>query len=252
MSRTQWSWQDLKDELGRNRSRSELVERWKSGEVNPSRVSAQKLDKHAPGSLALFDLPMWGLLGLGPKTEQEIERLLKKAVDSGLLPDEIGATVGMDNAYRRTYPEALYGPASLVMEGSLSSFNKLILLTRQAEASFDDRKHAEYIACLYMLFPTIAKIPYFALSTVGIAQAISDLHGRVEWSRVSFGVDWNVVQSAIDSLENECAREKLLLSWIRPNGSCEAGPIRRSKIGRALDIGDPSSMLGDLTDLGDR
>ena len=252
MLQTKWSWQDLKDELRKNRARSELVEKWRAGEVNPSRVSAQKIEEHAPGSLALFDLPMWGLLGTGPKTEREIERLLKKAEDSGPLPDQIDATIGMDNAYRGAYPEALYGPLSLVMDRSLASFNRLIVLTREAEAGFDDRRHAQLIESLYLLFPTIAKFPYFAPSTIGLAQAISDLHGRVEWSRASFGVDWNVLHAAIDSPDDESEREKLLLSWIRPNGSCAASPIRRSKIGRAPDIGNPSSAVGNPIDMGDR
>lgn len=242
MSKTQWSWADLKQELGKNRARSHLVDRWRNEEVCPYRVSAQKLDKRVPGSLALFDLPMWGLLGLGPKTEREIQRLEGLAKSSGPLPDEIGATVGMDNAYRGCYPEVLYGPASLVMEGSLCSFNELILRARRAEAQFNDREHADYIESLYMLFPTIAKISYFAPNAVGLAQAISDLHHRVEWSRASIGVDWNVIRSAIEATDSEDTRHELLLGWIRAGDSNETSPIKRSKITLATNIGDPSAV----------
>ena len=245
MSKTQWSWADLKQDLGKNRARSHLVDRWRNEEVCPYRVSAQKLDKRVSGSLALFDLPMWGLLGLGPKTEREIQRLEGLAKSSGPLPDEIGATVGMDNAYRGCYPEVLYGPASLVMEGSLRSFNELILRARRAEAQFNDREHADYIESLYMLFPTIAKISYFAPNAVGLAQAISDLHQRVEWSRMSVGVDWNVICSAIVGPDGEREREALLLSWIRPNTSGQISPINRGKFVPASDSGDPSSVLDD-------
>ena len=251
MSKTQWSWADLKQELGKNRARSHLVDRWRNEEVNPYRVSAQKLDKRVPGSLALFDLPMWGLLGPGPKTKREIQRLEEIAESSGPLPDEIGATVGRDNAYRGCYPEMLYGSASLVMEGSLRSFNELILRVRRAEAHFNDRDHADNIASLYMLFPTIAKLPYFAPSTVGLAQAISDLHHRVEWSRASVGVDWNVICSAINGSSEEADREELLLAWIRSGASGQISPINRGNIVSASDTGDPSLVLGDLNERSD-
>jgi hypothetical protein len=62
--------------------------------------------------------------------------------------------------------------------------------------------------------PTIAKISNFTPSAVRLAQTISNLHHRVEWSRVSVGVDWNVIRAAIESTDNEVDREELLLSWI--------------------------------------
>ena len=51
----------------------------------------------------------------------------------------LGATFGMDNAFRGYYPEALYGPASLMMEGSLRSFTVLIARAGRAETQFNDR-----------------------------------------------------------------------------------------------------------------
>lgn len=243
MTETRWSWSELKRELRRNRSRSSLVDKWRSGTVNPYRVSAEKLDSHAPGSLALFDLPMWNLLDQGSKTERDILLLERKAKDSGLLPDAIGGTVGMDNAYRGMYPRELYGSASLVMEGTISAFNQLVVMVRRAEASSDDKSHATHIENLYLLFPTIAKIPYFRPSTIGIAQAITDLHHRVEWSRVKFAVDWEVIKSAIEAPADESEREELLMSWIGRQVSHHKNPIIHGKVEAAADVENPSVIL---------
>lgn len=224
---TGWSWDDLKRELRKHRSRSALVDKWRTGEVSAYRVSAKKLFDAAPRSLALFDLPMWNLLDNAVKSENEIKRLVRGTSNRDPLPDEFDTEISIVTAYRSTdYPS--HTPIDkLVAAGDIRALNSLVVRTREAEAARDDRDHAESVRGLYLIFPDIAKLPYFQSSIAALGQVLRDLHCRVPWSKATIGVDWPAIKAAIDQDESEDDRWRRVEDWLRPYTSESCCPVQQ-------------------------
>ncbi len=211
------------------RGHSGLHEKWLTGKVALSRVSAAKLDSLAPGTLELFDLPLFPLLSDSPVREADVFDLLSKyrRAEVGLgdlmpwkFPDEL------QRLERRDFSPVMSvtDTANLFLYGTPHSFAVLLGVVRVAESRRDIELHVRASQDLYRALPFILRAPWFKESREDFIALLNQLRSRVLLSARLFDVDWDVVFRQESDLGISLCR------WKRPR--CPAS-------GRFADLEDP-------------
>lgn len=207
--RSQWTLDELKDALGEHRTRSNLVENWLNGSKSPYPVSARKLKREVPGSLELFNLPLWLLLRNSPRSIKYCQKAMSAYVRA---PSEIapyrfsGELSEIDNLHDLP-PITREDSDALVRRGDIYALTAIVALTREMEASYRDYEHAYHIANLYRILSTIGKIDYIKPHVSLLCDAIEGIHHRVVSTALMIGVNKNIICEQIESRDYEPIRE---------------------------------------------
>lgn len=250
---TGWSWQDLKERVGRNRERSALVNRWEDGAISPSRVSARKLAKKVPGSLEIFDLPLWSLLANRPRSAKECKKALNQYLESEsqLAPYRYPETLGLGDRWYAFEPTHRDDSETMVMRADIYALTSIVALVREAEAEYRDEEHSFHLANLYRMLAPMSKIEYVRIYIPLLAILIQGLHERVPYTKNAIGVDWKLLNFQILS-DHFCPLAKLRPHHtLRGEHALDGDPIiygdivRRSSIGSSLDLVDSCLSVND-------
>jgi hypothetical protein len=213
----------------KDRDHSGLHEKWLAGNVALSRASAAKLDSLAPGTLELFDLPLFPLLSDIPVREADVFDLLSKYRRAGVglgdlmpwkFPDE------RQRLERRDFSPVMSvtDTDNLFLYGTPHSFSVLLGVVRVAEWRRDIELHVRASQDLYRALPFILRAPWFKESREDFLALLHQLRSRVLLSARLFDVDWDVVSRQESDLAISLCR------WKRP---------RCPDTGRFVDLEDP-------------
>jgi hypothetical protein len=187
------------DHLYRERSRSRLMEKWLSGQSTLFRISAAALDKRIPGTLSVFELPLFELLANAPISERRVARLLEpyrvkeghffygscpwvfpdldaKMADKTIVP--IMSETDMEN---------------LKAYGTVDSFCVILGIMRAAEARGDLSMHLFAAQYVFRALPMVLKLPWFAPFTKELGRQLFRLRDRVLYSHFYFDVNWRLL-----------------------------------------------------------
>ncbi|WP_156969984.1 hypothetical protein [Arenimonas malthae] len=213
------------------RTMSGLHEKWADGSTALSRGSAVKLEKVAPGTLEVFDLPLLPLLAQRPLSEGEIFTLLlpyrraqKAGGHSELLPWQFP-----DEQERIRYKDfvpimSVTDTENLFLYGTPHSFSALLGIARLAESKGDVMLHLRAFQGIYRSLPFILRAPWFHQNRSELIELLHSIRCRMHLSAALFDVDWDVIS------RQETDPTITLCRWRRP---------RCSVTGRFVDLEDP-------------
>lgn len=213
----------------KDRDHSGLHEKWLTGKTALSRVSAEKLDRIALGTLEVFDLPLFPLLSDLPMSEEDVFDLLstyRRARDSSAGPMPWKFPDEPERLERRDFSPVMSvtDTASLFLYGTAHSFSALLGIVRVAESRRDIELHVRASQDLYRALPFILRAPWFKESREELIALLDRLRSKVPLSARLFDVDWDVVSRQ----ETDVAIS--LCRWKRP---------RCPDTGRFVDLEDP-------------
>ena len=177
------------EHIHRDRSPSNLMGKWLAGDVLPSHASAKALERRIPGTLWVFELPLFPLLANFPVLRQDLRRLTADweareempgmGPDWRLPPDSEGRTV----CY-------LCDTSSLVSRGDLWGLTALTAIMRLAELEGDQPGHVAASKDAFRALPALMRLQWFGPSAHAIFQQLEALQHRMPYSKVSFQADW--------------------------------------------------------------
>lgn len=223
------SWSEFdKMYVERGRSRSNLGEKWRKGIVEPRRYSAEKLNERLPGTLAVFESPLWVLLENRPFSKPEIGRIMSdyRPVEASDLPffwlfpeDEARWKQG------RCAPTlTMRDTGGLVHRGDMWGFTALLWTMRYAEADGDQELHHRASEDMYRAMPMALREPWLADHATALFELTEAIRARSLYSFFLFDVDFDVVKRQATDPTYEPVRE------LRP---------RDPVTGRFLEVEDP-------------
>jgi hypothetical protein len=181
----------------RGRSDSGLVKLWLSGKVSPGRQSIASIDRHLPGSLAFYDLPLFELLEDRPLSRKRVEALLspyrtpperpnpwcfpndKELIEQGLYVGTLQLW-DCDTLYRR---------------GDFWGFQAIVGLVRLAEATGQQDFHMVCAQNMFRALPSVLRRPWFFEHFDLLYACLEGIRWRHEYSGRIFDVDTELLRS---------------------------------------------------------
>lgn len=182
----------------RGRSRSQLGEKWRKGTVEPQRRSAMKVNEGLPGTLAVFDSPLWVLLENRPFSQSEIERIMSdyRPEKSRCIPffwlfpdDEVRWT-----QWRCAPTLTVLDTGGLVHRGDMWGFIALLWTMRYAEAVGDQELHHRASEDMYRAMPMALREPWLAEYATEFFKLTEAIRARSMYSFYLFDVDFDVIK----------------------------------------------------------
>jgi hypothetical protein len=179
----------------RGRSRSHLIERWRSGKTLPSRLSAVAVDKYLPGTLEIFDSLLFRFLEDRAMSEKDVIKLLEPyKAPSGSSYEWAFPNDWEPGVKRHWVPIALeFDTAALARRGDVWGFIAILGLVRLAEARGDAALHNEACMDMYRALPAMLKLPWLLLHVDLLKQCLHQIRERELFSTMMFDVDWDVI-----------------------------------------------------------
>lgn len=206
------SWPEFdKMYVERGRSRSNLGEKWRKGIVEPSRYSAEKLEDRLPGTLAVFDSPLWVLLENRPFSQSEVAKIMsdyrpQKASDLPffwLFPND-----EVQWKQRRCAPTlSMRDTGGLVHRGDMWGFLALLWTMRYAEADGDQELHHLASEDMYRAMPMAIREPWLADHATTLFELTEAIRARRSYSFYLFDVDFDVIKRQATDPTYEPVRE---------------------------------------------
>ncbi|MGB5664286.1 hypothetical protein [Eudoraea sp.] len=197
LTKTNWSWEELKRRVGKDRSRSYLVDQWRKGEVTPGPGSARKLEKEVPGSFELFSNPAWWLLRDYPVSAREVQKSIASYIPKNKGFDfyayQFPELLSPTDKLQRKVPFHEDDSMMLYLRGDIHAFALILALVRKAEAERRDEMHMIHIADLYRSLPTLGRLPYIRPHFHLVRQMVDALRGRLLYTDLMVGVDWPLI-----------------------------------------------------------
>lgn len=197
------------DALYEGKADSKLIGKWRKGTHVPTRSSALKLEKIAPGGIALFDLPLWKLLENRPLGIKEIDRLMspfrydpKCWWQYWSFPNDFepGRELRSGGLMIRHDLDGLF------QRGDIYGFTAIVAAVRTCEAQ-GDALHGEACAAMYRALPALYKAPWFAGQRELLESCLHQIRSRVWSSLIKFDIDWDVINRQVEDPEYEPKRE---------------------------------------------
>lgn len=166
--------------------------KWRSGEVIPSRASAVALERDVPGTLWLFDLPLFPFLA-----DQQIRRAdVRRAIEPWRIEKlhELGPDWELppdDDGRSRYY---LADTSAFVHRGDIWGLAALVALMRQAEVDGDQQGHCAASMNAFRALPALMQTPWCAPSAHSLFELLIGLQRRMPYSFACFEASWNIIQ----------------------------------------------------------
>lgn len=203
-----WS-EFAKQYVYRGRARSSLADKWRAGVIQPTRFSAQRLERFLPGTLAIYDSPLFLVLEDRPFTVQELRKLFapyREARDQLIVwkfpnDDELRE--------RRHWVPTLHekDTSSLVRRGDIWGFIATVWVARMSEARGELDHH--FMACMdvYRAAPAALKEPWLASHADQLFELLETLRSRVPSTLIMFDVDVDIIKRQASDPNHEPIRE---------------------------------------------
>lgn len=216
----------VKQYVYRGRARSSLADKWRAGVTQPTRLSAQQLERFLPGTLAIFDSPLFSLLEDRPFTVQELRNLFAPYRDTRVplfvwrFPNDEALRE------RRHWVPTLHekDTSSLVQRGDIWGFVTTVWVARMCEAQGELDYH--FMACMdaCRAAPMALKEPWLASHADQLFQLLETVRARVLSTFMMFDVDLDIIKRQASDPNHEP------ISEYRPRD-----PVTR----RLVEIEDP-------------
>ncbi len=179
---------------GPGRSKSALLFKWLSGETVPSRQKILQVDRSIPGTLSLYEHPIFDLLANLPIPLGEIEDCLAPfAWDAPF--DEKGWR--FHTHYQTEKPAQVFvrnDTAALRDSHDINGIAILLGLVREAEAVGRTINHMTYMAEVYRSLPALLSIPWFRPHRDLVCWCMQRVHARDPLSFHMLSVNWDSIR----------------------------------------------------------
>lgn len=180
----------------RDRSRSNLIQRWLTRTSVPSRRSAMAIDKMVPGTLEIFDSLLFRFLEDRAMSACAIVKLLAPYK----APSGSGYEWSFPNdeelrAKQHWVPIALeFDTGGLARRGDIWGFIAILGLVRLAEARGEAVLHCEACMDMYRALPAMLKLPWLRAHVDLLKECLDQITHRELFSTMMFDVDWDVIR----------------------------------------------------------
>ncbi len=206
------SWLEFdKTYVARGRTRSNLGEKWRKGSAEPTRYSVAKIDERLPGTLAVFESPLWLLLENHPFSKFEINGVMCE-----YRPDEASGLPfswlfpGDEERWkqRRCAPTlSINDTDGLVRRGDIWGFVALLWTVRYAEADGDQLLHHMAAENMYRAMPMAIREPWLSGYVDELIDLTETIRARYLYSFYLFDVDFDVIKRQASDPTYEPVRE---------------------------------------------
>jgi hypothetical protein len=177
------------------------VYKWLKGKNCITKSKAKQVDTKVPGSLEVFNLPLFDLLKNSTIRKAELDRILSDYIDSSdellfwRLPERYkGRNDGT--------PIPIIHHENLDMlyqRGGVFSFIAILYIVRRSEAEGDTFMHLEAVKYAYKSFPSLARHPDFIHHWRDILKAFQLIHLRVTTSFLLVRPDIDIIKNQIEA-----------------------------------------------------
>jgi hypothetical protein len=182
---------------------TDALQRWLTGKAHPERVSAIKLERVLPGTLEVFDWPLFPLLDRAELSEAKIASLMARFVKWAYPP---GLTCF---EFPNASPIVWTGDSTLaVARGGIWGLTLAIWAARQAEVRFDEHAHLEHCHNMYRALPKVLQNPWVTRARPLLKECLEDVRSGFLYSKMMFDVDWDVINRQVADPTFEPCRER--------------------------------------------
>lgn len=206
------SWSEFDEKyVARGRTRSNLAEKWRKGSVELTRFSVAKIDKLLPGTLAVFESPLWLLLENRPFSKFEVKKVMgeyRPDTTSGL--PFFWLFPGDEEQWRqwRCAPTlSIYDIDGLVRRGDTWGFIALLWTLRYAEADGDQLLHHVAAEGMYRAMPMAIREPWLSNHVDELIKLTETIRARYPYTFYLFDVDFDVIKRQAADPTYEPVRE---------------------------------------------
>jgi hypothetical protein len=215
--------------LYKGRAQSNLLEKWLSGETVLYPNSAARLDKRLPGTLEVFNSPLFKLLADRPLSDRKVNGLLKpyQATKKDGAPIIHWKFPNWDQRLedRTLIPVLMQEDTHTLFTGNdWYSFVAILGVVRLADAIGDSDLHGKASRDMFRALPAVLKLPWFRQHAESLIPQLEKVRNRMLFSVFMFDVDWDVIWRQVDDPNHQPNRLR------RPRD-----PVS----GRFVDIEDP-------------
>jgi hypothetical protein len=179
------------------KSRSQLVNKWAIGSTLPTRKSVGQVDLALPGTLEVFDHPLFSLLS----DEILPERAIRKILRGHIEPENSyhAWQFPNDEMIRRTRNwrpvGLLWDTSNLVERYDLWGFTAIVATVRIAEAQGKDPLHMECCMDMFRALPAALMTPWLLKNSDLLVKCVDRLRNRRLFSMIHFSVNWAAIAS---------------------------------------------------------
>lgn len=176
----------------RGRAASNLMLKWQAGDVLPSSASAVALEKQLPGTLWVFELPLFTMLENRTLARREILQATKNwrvtrrhpaDPEWKLPPDSLGRTV-----------HAPIDTASLVARGDIWGLAGIVASARMAELAHDEHWHSFAMMDAFRALPALYRSPWSRRAIRSLFELLLDQQARMAYSRLTFAASMEKIE----------------------------------------------------------
>ena len=177
----------------RGRAVSNLMLKWRAGEVLPSRASAIALEKQLPGTLWAFDLPLFPLLEDRTLARREIHQATKSWRVAKRHPVDPDWRLPPDSQGRTVY--ASIDTASLVARGDVWGLAGIVASARMAELAHDEIWHSLAMMDAFRALPALYRAPWSQEAIRPLFELLVDQQARMAYSRLTFTASLETIET---------------------------------------------------------
>lgn len=191
------AWRDFVREcVYRDRARSSLADKWRTGKALPTRQSVQQIDHLLPGTLAVFDSPLFPLLEDRPFSVQELRKLFTPYRETR-VPLIVWRFPNDEELRERRHwvPTLLEkDTSSLVKRGDIWGFIATIWVARMCEAQGELDHH--FTACMdvYRAAPAALKESWLASHADQLFELLEAVRYREPSTFIMFDTDLDIIK----------------------------------------------------------
>lgn len=193
----------------RGREVSSLVYKWSNGRATPSRQSVVAVEKSLPGSMWVFDLPIWRLLANRPIGARTVESIARQYCSRHELISMWWFPGDDQRLADRTYVSVLYSDTQrLVYRNDLWGFIGTLIRTRQTEAACDAEGHVLSSKDMIRSLPGALRLPWLRGLASELLTLVNSVRCRMQYSASLYDVDMEIVLRQADDPDYEPCRER--------------------------------------------
>lgn len=200
------------------RSVSNLVAKWLNGSVSPTRHSALAIERRYPGSLWVFDLPLWQLLKDAPISSVTVQRLKRPYLENACILPMWKFPVDDDDVWRRrTAPAFEFNTAGLVARNDLWGLIGVVMLVRLYEATRETVRYLDACQDMVRALPGALRLPWIRPFADQMIDCVDRIRVRDFYALLFFDIDREIILRQADDSTYEPCRE---LRTIDPATGC--------------------------------
>lgn len=196
-----------RDHIVRNRTRSNLEQKWKNSDAAPSNLTVAAVEESLPGSRWVYDLPLWELLRNEPISRQRLRGITASLTRT--LGLQLWWFPGDDARFtQRKVPIAIYPDTDrLVARNDIWGLVGCVLRTRLCEQDRAEGEHLNESMNMFRAMPGALKLPGFRPYAEELLSSLMALRSRVLVTALLYDVDLEVILRQADDPLHQPWRE---------------------------------------------